>query len=799
MSIDRKITLWTIGIVLVIALISAYLNLQIHIKEESESFEALGATLGPVVEASIEHSMMTKDYTVMKKTVQNLSNVEPIKRILLFNRNGVVSAASDMQMAGTRFMRDDPQCRCCHLTGQRGNYLKSEGIYRWVQPLRNKPSCHQCHPASEKHNGVFIIDFSVAKARSLMKREINGELIGFLPSLAVVGFGMLFLTRRLVIKRVNEISDGLRRFAYGDFNVRIPVKGGDELSRLGDGFNTMAEAVSLSQDELKHYADELLSLAVSSNVVTAVPRTENIYEAVCNVAVKELGLKMAWMGLVTEGSRDIRPVAQSGFEAGYLSTVKVTWDDSDWGRGPTGMAIKTKTPQVMNNAENDPTFSPWREEALKRGYRSSMALSLLSSDGDVIGVLNLYSGEAGHFTRKRVRLFIIFSNQVAAAIENRDLIEHVERRSAEIVEQLKVISRSQKEWQLTFDSITDLISIHDRDFHIIKVNRACAQYLGIKPEDIPMKKCYELFHDTCSPISGCPHRISMAEKREVTEEIVDSRTNRTLLISIYPYYSPEGEYIGSVHIARDVTEVKEKEMRLVMSERLSSLGQMASSIAHEINNPLASIAGCTEGLLMKVKNGKYDPALFEEYLQIILEEIQRSKNITTGMLSFVRKSAYDKKDVNLNEILDKTLEIIGFQGRLKDVEIVKHYRPDLPIFWGSEGEVRQVLLAIITNALDAMEDAGTLTLDTRVKEEYIVVTIEDTGPGIPHDHLQKIFDPFFTTKMEQGGTGLGLSIAHKIMTNHNGTITVSSEPGKGAVFTLSFPLPKAPVCVHDGT
>jgi PAS domain S-box-containing protein len=419
-----------------------------------------------------------------------------------------------------------------------------------------------------------------------------------------------------------------------------------------------------------------------------------------------------------------------------------------------------------------------------------MALPLLNTDGDVLGVLNLYSGEPAYFTRKRVRLFVIFANQVASAMENRMLIELEEQRNREIAEQLRQISRSHREWQLTFDSITDYVSIHDRNFRILKANKALARHLGKDQDSIVGTRCFELFHGTCVPLQACPHRTSMEESRVVVEEILEPRTSRTLRVSIFPYHSPEGDYIGSVHIARDITEEKEREMRLIMSERLASLGQMASGIAHEINNPLASIGGCAEGLLMKVKRGKYEPAQFEEYLTIIDEEVRRCKSITTGMLSFVRKTAYERKELDVNELLDKTVEIIGFQGRFRDVEVVREYQDGQPALFGSEGELRQVFLAVMTNALDAMEDAGTLTLTTRADAENAVIRIADTGPGISQEHLQRIFDPFFTTKSEKGGTGLGLSIAHKIVVNHEGAVSVRSECGRGTEFTIVLPLDK---------
>jgi PAS domain S-box-containing protein len=258
-------------------------------------------------------------------------------------------------------------------------------------------------------------------------------------------------------------------------------------------------------------------------------------------------------------------------------------------------------------------------------------------------------------------------------------------------------------------------------------------------------------------------------------------------------FSESGEPTRMLGIVQDITDKKEKEMQLIMSERLAALGQMASGIAHEINNPLATIAACAEGLLNRTKKGQMNPELFENYLKIIDEEVQRCKGITTSMLSFVRKAAYEKKNVDLNHILDKTLELIGFQGRLKDVEVIKQYRGKLTTR-GSEGELQQVFLAIVTNALDAMEDKGSLEFATWIspdgptgRQTTIYIKISDTGPGIPPELTAKIFDPFFTTKADKGGTGLGLSIAHKIIKDHKGSIVVTSERGKGATFTITLP------------
>jgi signal transduction histidine kinase len=245
--------------------------------------------------------------------------------------------------------------------------------------------------------------------------------------------------------------------------------------------------------------------------------------------------------------------------------------------------------------------------------------------------------------------------------------------------------------------------------------------------------------------------------------------------------------ISMMVMLQDITEKKSNEMRLIMSEKLAALGQMASGIAHEINNPLATISACAEGLMGRIKKERLDPEVFENYLKIISEEVSRCKVITTNMLSFIRKTGDDKKEIDINEMLDKTLDMIRYQGRLKQVEVVKKYSGKLFVN-ANEGELRQVFLSIIVNALDAMEDRGAITLETGREDHRIFIRISDTGPGIPPELLHRIFDPFFTTRSESGGTGLGLSIAKKIIDDSRGTIDVASKPGQGVSFRIVLPV-----------
>src|SRR4030042_738625 len=306
---------------------------------------------------------------------------------------------------------------------------------------------------------------------------------------------------------------------------------------------------------------------------------------------------------------------------------------------------------------------------------------------------------------------VLSKDEIGILTENfNHMAETLRRKNEDLWEQVRFISRSQKEWQETFDRITDLFAVIDKDFNITRANRAFHEYVSISPYLEINKKCYELL-GTCVRASG-PHILGMGNKKYINNEIRDEKTGKVLGVSYFPYYSPEENFLGTILITKDITEKKETEIRLIMNERLAALGQMASGIAHEINNPLATIAACTEGLLNRLEKDKIDSHLFGSYLRMIDEEIFRCKRITTEMLSFVRRTNHDKKEINIHEVLNKTVEMINFQGRLKEVEVLRNFQKGMPMILGNEGELMQVFTSIVMNDLDAMEDKGTLAFET---------------------------------------------------------------------------------------
>jgi PAS domain S-box-containing protein len=368
------------------------------------------------------------------------------------------------------------------------------------------------------------------------------------------------------------------------------------------------------------------------------------------------------------------------------------------------------------------------------------------------------------------------------------LAERFNNMALSLSDQFSMMTNVKNEWQSTVDSITDFVYVHDKKFNIIRTNNAFAEHFGFHPKELINKNCRELFQIESSFEKGCPYRTTSDDDWPKREEILEPKTNKIYLISSFPFHSPDEETVGILHVIKDITEEREREMQLILNDRLANLGQLSAGLAHEINNPLSAIAGCTEGLLKRIKRGELDIELSEKYLTIINEEILRCKRITTSMLSFVRKKSFEKKPVNINDEIDKTLEIISLQGRMKNIRVTKNYSEKIPFIHGSEDALRQVFMVIISNALDAMEDEGAVTLSTGCEDEELLIEIRDTGAGIAPENLNRIFDPFFTTRSEKGGTGLGLSLAHRIVANHGGAISVRSVEEKGTTFKITLPI-----------
>ncbi|MFO7971942.1 MAG: PAS domain S-box protein [Desulfobacterales bacterium] len=241
-------------------------------------------------------------------------------------------------------------------------------------------------------------------------------------------------------------------------------------------------------------------------------------------------------------------------------------------------------------------------------------------------------------------------------------------------------------------------------------------------------------------------------------------------------------------------DLKDAQEQIVQTEKLASLGKLAATIAHEINNPLATVLTYIRLMIKLIDLNRFSPERIEDisrYLATMESETARCGEIVKNLLAFSRQSNMRIKSSSITDIIDKTLFLIAHDLQIKGIQLRKNIEPDLPDVQCDFQQIQQALLNLMYNATDAMLDGGILTVTANRKagtEKFLDVMISDTGCGITEEDREKFFDPFFTTKETGKGVGLGLSVVYGIITRHNGTIEVESKPGKGSTFKMSLPL-----------
>ena len=347
------------------------------------------------------------------------------------------------------------------------------------------------------------------------------------------------------------------------------------------------------------------------------------------------------------------------------------------------------------------------------------------------------------------------------------------------------------ELQAVFDAISDSVVIYDHRGCVQHRNHVCPRLFPT--ETLIGRSCKALFHpeldhspDQCPverTLNGEPTQISFFTTKEGGE-------NRYFDIVATPIQDPK-EHTRALVFIRDVTDKRLHELQLMQAEKMSSIGMLAAGVAHEINNPLTSVAGYAEALLRRFRDESGladDPRLkdFRKYLEVIIRESYRCKGIIDSLLSFSRKSEGSIGLVDINEVLSEVLELVRHKARNEKIEI-REAMGALSMIKGDAAGLRQVFMNLTMNALQAIEGPGRIEIATTERDNMVTATITDTGCGIPSTLMDQIWDPFFTTKDVGRGIGLGLAVSYNIIKKHGGEIHVESKQGKGSKFTVRLP------------
>ncbi len=411
----------------------------------------------------------------------------------------------------------------------------------------------------------------------------------------------------------------------------------------------------------------------------------------------------------------------------------------------------------------------------REGIRSTISVPLYKDRP--LGAINFDSIKPENYTEADLEILMPIAKHLSIAIENALLFE--------------AISKEKREWEKTFDAITDLLWITDLKGRIIKANRAVTERTGLSEITLNGKDTSSLFAllNIHSPDVPEVYRRSTKIYRELK-----GMQGATYYYWTYPLRDSDGREYGYINYLRDVTEQKNLQEQLIRSDKLASLGTLVAGIAHEINNPLGIIAGYAEALLERIRENDVDNDEtlkdFPEYLQTINKEIFRCKDILQSLLDFARPSTGTKRLIDVNELIKEVLLLIDHHARKHKHTIVLNLGSDIPQTRVDPGAMRQVFMNIIMNAFYFMDKEGRIVVQTTYdkNDEMVIITISDNGRGIKRELLKRIFDPFFTTKPAGKGTGLGLSISHRIISEHDGILDVDSTEGKGTVFSIKLPV-----------
>ncbi|UKL14514.1 hybrid sensor histidine kinase/response regulator [Dissulfurimicrobium hydrothermale] len=535
-------------------------------------------------------------------------------------------------------------------------------------------------------------------------------------------------------------------------------------------------------------------LSEVNQAIVRIREPQALFEDICRIAVEKGGFRMAWIGIADPSTQKVDAVACAGVTNGYIDKLGIILSDELRGNGPTGRALRAGAHVVCNDIKNDPRMGPWREDAIRIGYRSSAALPL-NVAGRLKGVLNLYSDKTGFFDEEEVKLLDELAMDISFAMEVAE--KETERRKAEdaLKESEARYRGLSDQFSALLDAIPDNLTLQAPDLTVLWSNKGAANSLGKKPEELVGRHCYELWHQRTMPCEICPVQQSFTTGLPFME-IVTTPDGRIWELRGVPI-KKDGKVTHVIELGKDITEKIRLEKQLLHAQKMETVGTLAGGVAHDFNNILTAIIGYGQVALMKMP--KDDPN--RKYIESMLEASDRAANLTGSLLAFSRKGISDKRPVELNAVIKdvgKLLRRVISEG----IELKTECGEGEITVLADRNQLEQVLMNLAVNARDAMPDGGTFTITTAkttidegfVKAHgygrpgtYALITVSDTGIGMDEETLGHIFEPFFTTKEVGKGTGLGLSVVYGIVKQHDGFINCYSEPGNGTTFRIYLP------------
>ena len=573
--------------------------------------------------------------------------------------------------------------------------------------------------------------------------------------------GILLLL--LVLWQIDERAWWLGAIAIGAVlgTVLVPLR--RQQTRLAWAEDRREEMAS----QLDRRISELFSLQELSYVLSESIQLDRIVDQVVRYAARFLQTDGAVIVLQDPTSASLLRIAAAGGSLEHLAGRALGADDA----GLIGLTIARDRIEVMQG-----TAVP-SVDLFEGAVVRSAAAAPLRAHGVTMGAVAVVDRRGGPFTTEDLWLLSTVATQASVVLANGRLFD--------------MVRRSKDEWETAFNALAEGIAVVGPDGTVARANRALAGMLH-QPEEVLLGT------DLCDALFAEPEMaretLAAARRGERTAPLIlrsEPTGGRMLRIAAAPLAAEPG-VTGSagaslVVLVEDVTDQQSMEAQLIQNEKMAAIGQLVSGVAHELNNPLTSIAGLTELLL---ERGTLPDT--REHLRVVHEQAERASRIVRNLLTFARKGSPGKEPVDLNDVVTRTALLIVYELKLRGIELESRPAPEPVIVQGDRYELQQVLLNLVTNAAQAVSGlpAGlprVVTIETGLQGDLALLRVRDTGEGVPPQLVPYLFTPFFTTKGPGHGTGLGLSLSYGLVESHGGRLSYAPAPRGGAEFTAALP------------
>ncbi|MDH5484863.1 MAG: response regulator [Gammaproteobacteria bacterium] len=680
----------------------------------------------------------------------------------------------------------------------------------------------------DKHVLLAISRFTIGQRafQVVAERELRYALQTAITNMFIImGVILLALAGVLVIGRriasrisrpIIAVSETARAIREGDLARQAEVVSDDEIGEMAQTFNSMTGQLRQTFSKLERLNRSYRALSQCNRSIARADTEAQLLQDICGIVQQDCGYSMVWIGMAEhDENRSVRPAAQAGFEQGYLKAVTISWaEDSERGNGPTGIAIREQRAVIVSDILHDPSFLPWREQALERGYVSAAAFPIQSGD-TVLGALMVYADESSDFSDDEAGLLGELAENTGFGLlklrADVELEQHQEHLEELVDERTRELSHQKAFSETVLDNISDGIVACDANGMLSLFNRATREMHGIDQEDLPPEEWathYRLYHadgETAMQLDEVPlFRAFNGEKFSnegfVLEHIDGHKLS--LICAGQPMYDADGHKIGAVVSMHDITMQKVTETALIQAKEAAEEANEAKSsflanMSHELRTPINAILGM---LYLALRND-LSPSLHSHLskaqgaanaLLSVINDILDLSKIEAGKLEI------ERVEFGLDTVLERVTDVIASNAAEKGIEFLIRYDVTIPpVLIGDPLRLGQVLINLCSNAVKFTEQ-GQVELIFHAQEQQqaelkVRICVRDSGIGISEELQGQLFDKFIqadqSTTRRFGGTGLGLAISKNLVEMMGGRIWIeASQPGKGSTICFTLPL-----------